>query len=127
MTLVALGFLDRLLRQSWRSHSMSSGWNGKRASMNCAFLRKKGKRKRTPERLCVNQCNKTAYGHDQIIWSKSIQKEWSGFSPVLASSSPHAASRAEQREQGSAGPAAPMGKQFAEVVEVYVSKICLCP
>lgn len=100
MTLVALGFLDRLLRQSWRSHSMSSGWNGKRASMNCAFLRKKGKRKRTPERLCVNQCNKTAYGHDQIIWSKSIQKEWSGFSPVLASSSPHAASRGSRAALG---------------------------
>lgn len=100
MTLVALGFLDRLLRQSWRSHGMSSGWNGKRASMNCAFLRKKGKRKRTPERLCVNQCNKTAYGHDQIIWSKSIQKEWSGFSPVLASSSPHAASRGSRAALG---------------------------
>lgn len=100
VTLVALGFLDRLLRQSWRSHGMSSGWNGKRASMNCAFLRKKGKRKRTPERLCVNQCNKTAYGHDQIIWSKSIQKEWSGFSPVLASSSPHAASRGSRAALG---------------------------
>lgn len=46
---------------------------------------------------------------------------------MLVSSSLYAASRAKHMEQGSAGPVAPMGKQFAEVVEVYVSKICLCP
>lgn len=54
------------------------------------------------------------------IYTKGV--EW-----VQSSASIFLAARSEQREQGSAGPVAPMGKQFAEVVEVYVSKICLCP